>query len=809
MGGTLTISERILFHLSNYVKYDDKFEVPFDVTQDGISQAISISRAHAAIELKKLRSAGVVEERLSHVKKGKSRRKAYSLTAKGKAMSAKVVQYVKENGVDPMVDPSKILPMTNGSSRSRTSRRSSPLPTTRMFLGRGKDLAAMRRALDDPSVKVVSIRGIAGIGKTSVAARLVSGLEGQRVFWHAARPWDDARTVTESLARFFMDNGSRKMCSYVSSGRAELGEVSVLLREDLSENGYTFVFDDVDCAPGIQDFLRMFVHSSGPAKVIVTAEDVPGFYERSDVVARREVFELELGGLDRRSALELLASRGIRGESAEKIVKMTKGHPLSLEMVTVSGLSEARTQVAGFLEDKFYTGLSDSEKSLLQMASVFNKPFPTDAIPRDLRGGRKGSMLREVARGRFEIHASLREFVYESMGAEERARWHSAAADHYLRHPDAQERLLHLMMSGRRLESEMLMARSPDDLLGQGNIQRLWSAISSFEPSRPRYRVPALLLKARAAKAAGELDAARAVLGAVVREGEPAAQVEALVEMGDIMVRKGELEEALRTYGQALERSRDTPRVRAKALIGLGVVEGRLGDAEKAKSLFEASAMDSMAVVDQKGMLMAHKELGNLLMSKGQFEDAVDHFSKCAAGFGPFDLADVYVNMGVACARMNRPSEARMHLENAVRLAGETGQPGPRAHALTSLSEILLGEGDLEGAKERCFQALEVLTEVGDRRGTSVAYANLAMAERLSGDMKASEECYLESLKALEGSGEPTVLATRRMEYGTMLAERGDRDAAARQLEESRALLAGSDADDLAAQVDRALATLR
>jgi len=84
MGGTLTVSERILYHLSNYVKYEDKFEVPFDVTQDGISQAISISRAHAAIELKKLKSAGTIEERLSHVKKGKSRRKAYSLTVAGK-----------------------------------------------------------------------------------------------------------------------------------------------------------------------------------------------------------------------------------------------------------------------------------------------------------------------------------------------------------------------------------------------------------------------------------------------------------------------------------------------------------------------------------------------------------------------------------------------------------------------------------------------------------------------------------------------------------------------------------------------------
>ena len=809
MGGTLTVSERILFHLNNYLKYEDKFEVPFDVTQDGISQAISISRAHAAIELKKLRSAGVIEERLSHVKKGKSRRKAYSLTASGRATALTVVQYVKDNDIDPMVDPSKVVPMTNMVTRSRSSRKSSPLPTTRTFFGREKELAALRKAFDDPAVRVVSIRGIAGIGKTAVASKMVSGLADQRVFWHSTKPWDVPRTVTEPLSRFFLDNGCRKMCSYLASEHMELGEMSVLLKEELSENGYTFVFDDADCAEGLQEFLRMFRHSSGTAKMIVTAENVPNMYDRSDVVARNEVFEIELGGMDKRSALKMLESRGIRGESADKLVAMTKGHPLSLEMITVSGLSEARTQVATFLEDKFYTGLSDSEKSLLQLASVFNKPFPTDAIPRDLRGARKGSMLREVARGRFEIHSSLREFVYESMAPDEGARWHSAAADHYLRQGDLQERLFHLIMSKRALEAEMLMARSPEDLLGKGDIQRLWAAISSFEPSKPRYRVPALMLKARAANAAGEFDKAWDILATVAKEGEPQAQVDALVEMGNIKGKKGELEESLRMFSEALDRSQDNPRARAKALRGLGVVEGKLGDPEKAQELLERSARDSMAAMDQGGMLMAHMELGNLFIARGLYGQAIDHFSKCAAGFSPVELTNVYVNMGVACARMGRAEEARLHLENAVRLAGETGQPRSRAYALTSLSELLMKAGDAESAKEHCFRALDVLMEIGDRPGMSVAYANLGMAERLAGNLSASEEYYLESLKALEGVDAPGSLAARKLEYGSMLAQKGDRAKAEQMLKGSKEILSDAGAREMAEKADAELRALR
>lgn len=808
MGGTLTVSERILFHLNNYVKYEGRFEVPFDVTQDGISQAISISRAHAAIELKKLRSSGTIEERLSHIRKGKSRRKAYSLTVSGKAQAAKVVQYVKESAIDPMVDPSRITPVPNAVSRSRTSRRSSPLPATKDFLGREKELSVLMKAFESPSVKVISIKGIAGIGKTALASKLASSLPDQRVFWYSVKPWDVPRTVTESLARFFFDNGCRKMCSYLATERMELGELSVLLKEELAENGYAFVFDDVDCAEGIQDFMAMFRHSSGASKTIVTAENLPGFYDRSDVVARNEVFELELGGLDKRSALRMLEPRGIRGESAEKIVAMTKGHPLSLEMVTASGLSEARTQVARFLEDKFYAGLSESEKSLLQFASVFNKPFPTEAIPKDLRGSRKGSMLREVARGRFEMHSSLREFVYESMGPEERHRWHSAAADHYLDEGDHAERLYHLMRANRLLEAEMAVARYGDALLDHGDVQRVWNALKDYVPRKEKYSRSIELLKAKAASAVGDHSSSIPALESLSRDPHPAVRSEALVEMGRVRSRQGRLEEASELFSRALESSAELPGIRSKALRGLGCIEDRLGDRRKAQELLEASARDAMAVMDSRGMLMAHLELGNLLMGRGLYDEAISHFSKCAAGFGPVDLASVLTSMGVACAHLGRLDEARMHLENAVRLADETGQPRARAYAQTTLSEVLMRSGDLESAKESCFSALEVLAELDDRAGMSTAYANLGMAERLSGNLPSAEGHYRESLSLLEDVDSARGKGMRELELAEVLSEKGELEGARAMFERARKRLAGPGDEALLAKAEEGLRSM-
>lgn len=773
MASELTVSERILFHLNNYLKYEDKYEVPFDVTQDGISQACSISRAHAAIELKKLKASGIIEEKLSHVRKGKARRKVYFLKFEGKTKAAKVSQYVRECSIDPMVDASKISPDLS-SSKIRSLRKSSALPTVKYFYGREKEIEFARACVASPSMRILSIRGIAGIGKTTLAAKLCQESSNQRIFWYSSKPWDGQRSLEEALSRFFADNGSRKLASYLSSGETELGELSYLLNEELAENGYLFVFDDVDSSDRLQDFMKMFRHSCGSAKMVVTAESEPKLYERSDVVAKKEVAEIELGGLEKKAALQILSRRGIEGSVANELVRSTNGHPLSLEMVTATTPIEAKSQLSRFLEEKFFSVLADDERALLQYASVFRRPFPVDAIPRELKHARRGSMLREVGPGVFEIHSTLKEFVYGSLSKDERARWHSTAADYYLKTGDYQERLAHLVKAGRTLEAEMLLARSGEQMMAEGNVQSLWEVLSSFTPTKPKYKRSVDIMKARAAGLIGKYNDAWTVLEEISRSEDSRLSSEALVEMGRIKSKEGELEASSEFYSEALERARELPCERAKALRGLGVLERKRGHHVKAEELLERSALDAMAAMDQKGMLLAHLELGNVFMDRGKYQDSIDHFSRCSGGFGPVDLANVYASMGIANARLDRLDDARLHLQNAIRLADETGQPRVKASALNSLAEVMIKNGEIEQAKESCFKALDIVTELGDKLAISASYSALALAESVAGEFEPSREHYIESVKALDDTDAPTNLGTRKMEFGVMCALKGD-----------------------------------
>ncbi len=96
-----TIRERILLHLSRYAMIDDRemFNLPFDLTQDGIASALGISRAHTSLELKKLRQAGRVKERQVRVIGSNVRRKVYHLEPEGREESKLVKERLDRAGV--------------------------------------------------------------------------------------------------------------------------------------------------------------------------------------------------------------------------------------------------------------------------------------------------------------------------------------------------------------------------------------------------------------------------------------------------------------------------------------------------------------------------------------------------------------------------------------------------------------------------------------------------------------------------------------------------------------------------------------
>lgn len=72
---------RHLFHLNG--RNEDDLIAPYGASQDGIAEAARITRAHAAIELRRAVEKGYVEVLVRHVVHLPTRRKTYLITRRG------------------------------------------------------------------------------------------------------------------------------------------------------------------------------------------------------------------------------------------------------------------------------------------------------------------------------------------------------------------------------------------------------------------------------------------------------------------------------------------------------------------------------------------------------------------------------------------------------------------------------------------------------------------------------------------------------------------------------------------------------
>ena len=87
---SLTVDERVILHLLEFVPYEEDFESPEGSTQAGIASAIGIQRKHIPRAMKKLLSSELVSEKVSHVKNSKQRKKVYFLTFEGRNLARKI-----------------------------------------------------------------------------------------------------------------------------------------------------------------------------------------------------------------------------------------------------------------------------------------------------------------------------------------------------------------------------------------------------------------------------------------------------------------------------------------------------------------------------------------------------------------------------------------------------------------------------------------------------------------------------------------------------------------------------------------------
>lgn len=382
----LTVNEKILIHLSDFTAFRDQFDVPLDVTQEGIADALGIRLNHVPRAVKSLLATGKLSERTASVSGIKRRRKTYFVTESGLADARYLKSGLKKIQVptiskatscdDALATKSRItieelLKLHNGSIRllemlnflqdaeeiddeflrahdrlkdekgkgkSRVEHLPR-LPPQGVFYGRKKELEILLGHLDCDETALVTVCGIEGIGKTSLALKAIEGLRGKKnLLWHRLRDWDTEETVLTALGDFFEELGKRQVKSIAKAKKKRMpGEIISALSKDFEGSDSILFFDGFDSAEA--DLVEFFpllleaaVASGGDAKIFVTSPEANPFYTRQDAEDGKEIVEIALKGLDEESARKLVGDKVSEKEFATAF-QFSKGHPLTLKLL--------------------------------------------------------------------------------------------------------------------------------------------------------------------------------------------------------------------------------------------------------------------------------------------------------------------------------------------------------------------------------------------------------------------------------------------------------------------------------------------
>src|SRR3989475_8751233 len=299
------------------------------MTQDGIAAALALSRAHVALELKRLKTAGRVQERMPHVAQARPGRRVYELPPAGGEVArrmreharARTVQLSEPQGVREVLGSDAIEALRRSGLREseavqqvlasdvielpRPEAPKAPVPS-RPFFGRTDDGQRLQAWLAAETPSVAVLIGVAGIGKTALVTRLLAD-EARPTFMRRVYAHDDAHGLFSSFADFLARQGRRRLKSVITRPAYDPTEAVAVVRGDPSR--CVVAIDGLHATPAADALLRALFEVPGTTQILVATRTQPTFYERSDLVSGR-VLEVHLEGLDPLAWGELLLARG-------------------------------------------------------------------------------------------------------------------------------------------------------------------------------------------------------------------------------------------------------------------------------------------------------------------------------------------------------------------------------------------------------------------------------------------------------------------------------------------------------------------
>jgi predicted ATPase/DNA-binding CsgD family transcriptional regulator len=632
-----------------------------------------------------------------------------------------------------------------------------PVSTTPL-IGREHERAWVRATLQQPSVRLLTLTGPGGVGKTRLARVLTAEFAHQfpdGAYFVSLAELGDPTLVPPAIAHAIgqRDDDSSPIVEQLS---AKLGSAKILLTLDNLEQVREVTPELVqllDACPGVT------ILSTSRAPLGVAREHVlrvpplavPDFARRTSVVQLRNNEAVRLLVQRAQVADPGFALSEDNAVAVARICVLLKGLPLALE------LAAARLQVlspAALLE-RLSAPLEVLTRGDVRLPERQQTLRATIAWSDNLLSPMGRTMLRHLSVFTGGCAAAAAEAVCCD------SEWGGAPCSVLdgLAELLDQGLLRREMVAGepRFILSEMIHDYAVEGLEASGETQAAQRRHATYFLSLAEKASSALRERGQdvwIARLETERHNARAALRWSLAH-DPAMAMQFVAALWRFWYDRGYRREARHWLTRTLATAAGEKSVsRVRALNGLGVLLWAAGDLEQALELQNASLALARDLGDRWGMAAAEGDRAIIEFTQGG---------------------------DIACGRRE--------IEDVLSQFRALGDRHSEGIALQTLGTIARARGDLTESTHRFDEALAIARESGDGRGQVLCICNLAQSARLGGELDQAAAYYLEGLRLAHRLGARESILGCLAGIGGLAVERREFEPAARLLGTTAALI--------------------
>jgi predicted ATPase/transcriptional regulator with XRE-family HTH domain/Tfp pilus assembly protein PilF len=233
--------------------------------------------------------------------------------------------------------------------------------------------------------------------------------------------------------------------------------------------------------------------------------------------------------------------------------------------------------------------------------------------------------------------------------------------------------------------------------------------------------------------------------------GDCATGVRLAAALGSFWFSHSHLGEGRRWLEAAMaHRALATPLERTRLLNGLGNLAMRQGAPDRARALHEENLALRRELGDPRGIAGALTNLGIVVTQLGEYEQARVLQEECLALFRMLEdnrgTAHALSNLGFLAAHQGDYRQARAYCEECLALFRAMGDRWGVSTVLSSLGEAVALQGDYERAWALYEEGLILQREFGDRWGVAHSLCGLGVVAARQGDFARARALLHESL---------------------------------------------------------------